>query len=73
MKINQAGRDVLEVLLPPQQYQVALLICEQALGNKEIAERLRIRTGSIGRHLHDIYKRLDAHGQKELMLLYWTV
>jgi DNA-binding NarL/FixJ family response regulator len=47
---------------------VAQLVAE-GLTNGEIADRLAISAGTVGRHLANIYKRLDIHSRAALTRL----
>jgi DNA-binding NarL/FixJ family response regulator len=54
--------------LRPREREVATLVAE-GLTNAEIAARLGISPGTVGRHLANIYERLDIHSRAALAAL----
>ncbi len=52
-------------LLTPRERQIAQLVAE-GLTNSEIAHRLSISPGTVGRHLANIYPRLGIHSRAAL-------
>jgi len=53
--------------MTPRELQIAQLIC-QGLGNEEIANRLKIKHGTVKTHVRNLYRKLWVHN-KILMLL----
>jgi DNA-binding CsgD family transcriptional regulator len=53
------------VALSPREYEVASLVAE-GLTNAEIAKRLFISAATVGRHLSNVYERLDIHSRAAL-------
>jgi pSer/pThr/pTyr-binding forkhead associated (FHA) protein len=51
--------------LRPREREVAVLVAE-GLTNAEIGTRLGISTGTVGRHLANIYERLEIHSRAAL-------
>jgi DNA-binding NarL/FixJ family response regulator len=54
--------------LSDRELEVAQLVAE-GLTNGEIGDRLSISAGTVGRHLANIYKRLDIHSRAALTRL----
>jgi len=54
--------------LSDRQQQVATLL-HKGLSNKEIANALRVREGTIKCHLHSIYEKLGVQSRIELMIM----
>ena len=54
--------------LSPREREVAELVAE-GLTNGEIGDRLGISGGTVGRHLANIYRRLDIHSRAALARL----
>ena len=53
--------------MTPREIQIAQLVC-QGLGNEEIANRLKIKHGTVKTHVRNLYRKLWVHN-KILMLL----
>ena len=53
--------------MTPRELQIAQLVC-QGLGNEEIANRLKIKHGTVKTHVRNLYRKLWVHN-KILMLL----
>lgn len=51
--------------LSPREFEVARLVAE-GLTNAEIGKRLHISPATVGRHLSNIYERLDIHSRAAL-------
>lgn len=51
--------------LSPREYEVARLVAE-GLTNADIGKRLSISPATVGRHLSNIYERLDIHSRAAL-------
>jgi len=54
--------------LSDRQQQVVTLL-HKGLSNKEIANALRVREGTIKCHLHSIYEKLGVQSRIELMIM----
>ena len=53
--------------MTPRELQIAQLVC-QGLGNEEMANRLKIKHGTVKTHIRNLYRKLWVHN-KILMLL----
>ncbi len=51
----------------PRELEVAKLVCH-GLSNKEIAEALRIRQGTVKTHIKNIYRRIRVKNKVSLLL-----
>jgi DNA-binding CsgD family transcriptional regulator len=53
--------------ISPRELEVAKLVCH-GLSNKEIAEALRIRQGTVKTHIKNIYRRIRVKNKVALLL-----
>lgn len=53
--------------ISPRELEVAKLVC-YGLSNKEIAEALRIRQGTVKTHIKNIYRRIRVKNKVALLL-----
>lgn len=60
-----AATDRGAIALSPREYEVAALVSE-GLTNVEIGRRLHISPSTVGRHLSNIYERLEIHSRAAL-------
>ena len=53
--------------MTPRELQIAQLIC-QGLGNEEIANRLKIKHGTVKTHVRNLYRKLWVHNKISMLL-----
>lgn len=53
--------------MTPRELQIAQLIC-QGLGNEEIANRLKIKYGTVKTHVRNLYRKLWVHNKISMLL-----
>jgi len=53
--------------MTPREIQIAQLIC-QGLGNEEIANRLKIKHGTVKTHVRNLYRKLWVHNKISMLL-----
>ena len=53
--------------MTPREIQVARLIC-QGLGNEQIADKLRIKHGTVKTHVRNLYRKLWVHNKISMLL-----
>ena len=53
--------------MTPREIQIARLIC-QGLGNEEIANRLKIKHGTVKTHIRNLYRKLWVHNKISMLL-----
>jgi len=53
--------------ISPRELEIAKLVCH-GLSNKEIAEALRIRQGTVKTHIKNIYRRIRVKNKVTLLL-----
>lgn len=57
--------------LPHRHQQVAVLLCEEGLGNKEIAWRLHLTLSTTKVYIGQIYNLTGIHGERTFIVRYW--
>ena len=57
--------------ISPRELEVAKLVCS-GLSNKEIAETLDIRQGTVKTHIKNIYRRIRVKNKVALLLRFMT-
>ena len=57
--------------ISPRELEVAKLVCN-GLSNKEIAETLDIRQGTVKTHIKNIYRRIRVKNKVALLLRFMT-
>lgn len=53
--------------MTPRELQIAQLIC-QGLGNEEIANRLKIKHGTVKTHVRNLYRKIWVHNKISMLL-----
>jgi len=53
--------------MTPREMQIAQLIC-QGLSNEEIANRLKIKHGTVKTHVRNLYRKLWVHNKISMLL-----
>jgi DNA-binding NarL/FixJ family response regulator len=53
--------------MTPREIQIAQLVC-QGLGNEEIANRLKIKHGTVKTHVRNLYRKLWVHNKISMLL-----
>lgn len=64
--MTREDRSVCVKALTARERQVALLIVDEALSNREIAARLSLAPKTVEVHRYNLYQALDVHRTMEL-------